>query len=143
MDLEVDIHPDLVWDYATPPRDPLWRLQRIADAFPAYGRDRRTVAQLFAMRHQLRMPPEVRPLIELYEEIAGLDLALGIEDCERTFGWPGLPFLLQTAFSKVDRLETLPETTPALSREELERFFRDRAKDLIRLDEGEDEDRQA
>jgi hypothetical protein len=66
--LEVDIHPDLVWDYPQPPADPLWRLQRIADAFPGYGRDRQTVGLLFANRDKLRMRPETRALIELYED---------------------------------------------------------------------------
>lgn len=65
---EVAIHPDLVWDYEQPPRDTLWRLQRIADAFPAYGRDRRTVAMLYAHRAELRLEPETRALIEMYEE---------------------------------------------------------------------------
>lgn len=69
MDLVVDIHPDLVWDYARPPRDPMWRLQRIADAFPAYGRDRRTVALLHAHRDALRLRPETRALIDMYEEV--------------------------------------------------------------------------
>lgn len=68
MDGGVPIHPDLVWDYGRPPADPLWRLQRIADAFPAYGRDRRTVALLFAHRSGLRLAVETRALIELYEE---------------------------------------------------------------------------
>lgn len=68
MDLEVDIHPDLVWDYREPPQDPLWRLQRIADAFPAYGRDRRTVELLYQLRAQLRLEPEILALIELYRE---------------------------------------------------------------------------
>lgn len=64
----VTIHPDLVWDYREPPEDPLWRLQRIADAFPAYGRDRVTVGQLFARLDELRIAPERRMLIELYEQ---------------------------------------------------------------------------
>lgn len=68
MEIDVPIHPDLVWDYRVPPADPLWRLQRIADAFPAYGRDRRTVALLFARRAALRLAPETRALIGLYEE---------------------------------------------------------------------------
>jgi hypothetical protein len=68
VESEVPIHPDLVWDYREPPADLSWRLQRIADAFPAYGRDRRTVALLFAHRAELRVPPEQRLLIELYEE---------------------------------------------------------------------------
>lgn len=46
----------------------LWRLQRIAEWFPAYGRDRETVRQLFERRAELRIPEEVRSLIELYEE---------------------------------------------------------------------------
>ncbi|MBI5500879.1 MAG: hypothetical protein HY907_11605 [Deltaproteobacteria bacterium] len=68
MEPEVPIDRDLVWDYKEPPADLLWRLQRIANAFPAYGRDRRTVALLFAHRDELRLEPERRLLIELYEE---------------------------------------------------------------------------
>jgi hypothetical protein len=68
VDVEVDIHPDLVWDYETPPRNHLWRLQRIADAFPAYGRDRKTVELLHRYAHELALEPEVRALIELYRE---------------------------------------------------------------------------
>ena len=68
MDADVPIHPDLVWDYAEAPRDPLWRLQRIADAFPSYGRDRRTVSLLMRYRDVLRLAPETRALIELYEQ---------------------------------------------------------------------------
>lgn len=66
--MDVQIHRDLVWDYDDPPADPVWRLQRIADAFPAYGRDRGTVAQLFAHLKSLELRPETRLLIELYEE---------------------------------------------------------------------------
>jgi hypothetical protein len=68
MDPDVPIHPDLVWDYREPPADDLWRLQRIADAFPAHGRDRRTVSLLFARRGALRLQVEQRVLIDLYEE---------------------------------------------------------------------------
>jgi hypothetical protein len=68
VDDGIPIHQDLVWDYGEAPADPAWRLQRIGEAFPAYGRDRRTVALLFAQRHALRLPPETRALIELYEE---------------------------------------------------------------------------
>jgi hypothetical protein len=64
----VKIPAQLVWDYPTAPDDPLWRLQRIADWFPAFGRDRETVQLLFAHRDSLRVPAEVRALIELYEE---------------------------------------------------------------------------
>jgi hypothetical protein len=68
VDIDVEIHPDLVWDYPAAPRDPMWRLQRIADAFPAYGRDRRTVELLHRFRDALRLAPEIRTLIELYKE---------------------------------------------------------------------------
>jgi hypothetical protein len=69
LDMEVPIPKNLVWDYAEPPADPMWRLQRIADAFPAYGRDRRTVRFLYEHRDELRLRPETRALIELYEEV--------------------------------------------------------------------------
>ena len=65
----VAIPRELVWDYREPPEDPLWRLQRIAEWFPAFGRDRATVAQLYEYRERLRVPPEVSALIEIYEEI--------------------------------------------------------------------------
>ncbi len=65
----VEIPPELVWDYRKPPEDPIWRLQRIAEWFPAFGRDRATVAQLYDYRNTLRIPPEVRKLIEIYEGI--------------------------------------------------------------------------
>lgn len=65
----VNVPPELLWDYRVPPEDPLWRLQRIAEWFPAFGRDRATVAQLYARRGELRVPPEVRALIEIYEEV--------------------------------------------------------------------------
>lgn len=64
----IDIPECLVWDYAEAPDDLLWRLQRIADWFPAFGRDRRTVSLLFAHRAELRLEPEIRELIEMYEE---------------------------------------------------------------------------
>lgn len=66
--MEVRVPRDLLWDYREAPEDVLWRLQRIAEWFPAYGRDRETVRQLYAHRTQLRIPEETRALIELYEE---------------------------------------------------------------------------
>jgi hypothetical protein len=66
---QVHVPPELLWDYREPPEDPMWRLQRIAEWFPAFGRDRATVAQLHAHRRNLRVPPEVRILIEIYEQI--------------------------------------------------------------------------
>jgi hypothetical protein len=64
----VDIPPELVWDYSSPPDDLMWRLQRIAEWFPAFGRDPHTVALLYQRREALKVPPEIRELIELYEE---------------------------------------------------------------------------
>ena len=66
--MNVALHPDLAWDYDEPPADALWRLQRIADAFPAYGRDRQTVGQLVLHLSALRLRSEVRALILIYED---------------------------------------------------------------------------
>jgi hypothetical protein len=65
----VNVPQELLWDYRVPPEDPMWRLQRIADWFPAFVRDRETVAQLYAHREALKVPPEVRALIEIYEQV--------------------------------------------------------------------------
>lgn len=65
----VNVPPELLWDDREPPDDPLWRLQRIAEWSPAFGRDRTTVAQLYAHRNDLRIPSEVSSLIEIYEEV--------------------------------------------------------------------------
>ncbi|MBI4715902.1 MAG: hypothetical protein HY760_08205 [Nitrospirae bacterium] len=58
----------LLWDYAVPPEDLLWRLQRIADFFPLYGTDRETVAALFEHRDDLRMDRETRLLVEEFHQ---------------------------------------------------------------------------
>jgi hypothetical protein len=57
---------DILWDYREPPQDLFWRLQRIADFFPLYGRDRETVALLYAHRGQLRLDGATRALIDEY-----------------------------------------------------------------------------
>jgi len=44
----------------------LWRLQRIADFFPLYGRDREPVMLLWAHRDQLKMDAATRALVEEY-----------------------------------------------------------------------------
>lgn len=62
----ISVPREILWDYREPPEDLLWRLQRIADFFPRYGRDRETVALLFENRHRLRLEPETRALIEEY-----------------------------------------------------------------------------
>jgi len=56
----------ILWDYREAPEDLLWRLQRIADFFPRYGRDRETVGLLFEYRDRLRLEPATRALIEEY-----------------------------------------------------------------------------
>ena len=60
---------ELLWDYAEAPPDEGWRLQRLADFFPRFGRDRATVEALHAHRAALRIPPEIRELIELYHRL--------------------------------------------------------------------------
>lgn len=57
---------DLLWDYLEPPADLHWRLQRIADFFPLYGKERETVGMLYAHRDQLRLDAATRALIEEY-----------------------------------------------------------------------------
>lgn len=63
----VEVPASLLWDRAEAPRDPLWRLNRIATRFPALGTDRATVAALYAALPMLDVPIETRVLIELYE----------------------------------------------------------------------------
>ena len=63
----IEVPRGLLWNYAEAPVDELWRLQRRADFFPRCGRDRASVEALHARRYALRLPPEVRELIELYE----------------------------------------------------------------------------
>jgi hypothetical protein len=62
----INVPREILWDYREPPEDPLWRLQRIADFFPRYGRDRETVALLFENRDRLRLDAGTRALIEEY-----------------------------------------------------------------------------
>ncbi len=57
---------DILWDYDEPPEDLLWRLQRIADFFPHYGRDRETVELLYTHRDQLKLDGATRAVIEEY-----------------------------------------------------------------------------
>ena len=57
---------DILWDYHEPPEDLLWRLQRIADFFPLYGRERETIELLYAHRNQLRLDRATKALVEAY-----------------------------------------------------------------------------
>ena len=59
---------ELVWDYSEPPRSLLWRLQRIADFFPAYGTDRETVGLLFDHLSELKVEEGKSRLIAIYNE---------------------------------------------------------------------------
>jgi hypothetical protein len=62
----------LLWDYVEAPRDEIWRLQRLAEFFPGYGRDRASVAALYRRRAELRVPSEIRELIEIYARCHGV-----------------------------------------------------------------------
>jgi len=62
----IEVPKEILWDYDEPPEDLLWRLQRIADFFPLYGRERETVMLLFSYRDQLNLDDATRLLIEEY-----------------------------------------------------------------------------
>jgi len=64
----VDVPARLLWDYDAAPENELWRLQRILDFFPTYGRDRATTMSLVEHLDALRAPPEVKELVRLYAE---------------------------------------------------------------------------
>ena len=51
------------------PGDLLWRPQRIADFFPAYGTDRETVGLLFGHLTELNVEEGKSCLIALYNEV--------------------------------------------------------------------------
>lgn len=65
----IHIPPELLWDYKDPPDDLLWRLQRIADFFPAYGADKKTVDLLFEYRGKPKLEGGKYKLIALYKEV--------------------------------------------------------------------------
>ncbi len=65
----IDIPKELVWDYVEAPMDFLWRLQRIADFFPAYGTDRETVGRLFNHLSRLEVEEGKSRLIAIYNEV--------------------------------------------------------------------------
>jgi hypothetical protein len=66
---DTEIPKELLWDYKEPPDNLLWRLQRIADFFPAYGDDQENVKLLFQYRGNLKLDYGKRRLIELYYEV--------------------------------------------------------------------------
>lgn len=63
---KIEIPRELLWDYDEPPEDLLWRLQRIAEFFPLFGRDRDTVLSLWQNIDRLRIDTTTRLLIEEY-----------------------------------------------------------------------------
>lgn len=65
----IEIPKRLLWDYKEAPEDLIWRLQRIADFFPAYGTDKETVQLLFEYRDRLRLEDGKYWLIGLYKEV--------------------------------------------------------------------------
>ncbi len=66
---DIKIPKELLWDYRQPPDKLIWKLQRIADFFPAYGTDRESVKLLFEYREILKLDHGKRRLIELYYEV--------------------------------------------------------------------------
>ena len=63
----IRIPAELLWDYREAPDDPVWRLQRIADFFPLYGRDRETVTALYENETKLKIDETTRILIKEYK----------------------------------------------------------------------------
>jgi hypothetical protein len=63
----IEVPRELLWDVGEAPDDDAWRLQRVAEWFPAFGRDRATVRELYRHRARLLVPAEIRASIELYE----------------------------------------------------------------------------
>jgi hypothetical protein len=66
---DINIPRELLWDYKEPPDDLFWRLQRIADFFPAFGADEKTIKLLFEHRDKLKLEQGKYRLIELYYEV--------------------------------------------------------------------------
>ena len=66
---DINVPRELLWDYKEAPDDFMWRLQRIADFFPAFGADEKTVKLLFEHRHKLKLEKGKYRLIELYYEV--------------------------------------------------------------------------
>lgn len=63
---KIEIPWELLWDYDEAPEDLLWRLQRIAEFFPLFGRDRDTVLSLWQNIDRLKIDMTTRLLIEEY-----------------------------------------------------------------------------
>lgn len=81
---------------------------------------------------------ESKDFVDLYFLLhrPGMSLAQGMEDCQKKFGWPGLQYLLQTAFMRVPGLPDWPVTEPPVAREVVAAYFRELAASLFRPEEG-------
>ncbi len=64
----IDLPKKLLWDYKRAPSAYLWRLQRVADYFPLYGRDRKTVRALYENLKKLKIDETTKLLIKEYEK---------------------------------------------------------------------------
>lgn len=64
----IQIPKELLWDYKKAPKDFLWRLQRIADFFPMYGRDRDTLMNLYQNIEKLKIDKTTKILIKEYKK---------------------------------------------------------------------------
>jgi len=65
----IEVPREILWDYNKAPEDMVWRLQRIADFFPLYGKDPETIALLYEHRHQLKLDEATLALIETYHAL--------------------------------------------------------------------------
>ena len=65
----IEVPREILWDYEKAPEDVEWRLQRIADFFPLYGRDPATIALLYEYRHQLKLDQATLAMIEAYHAL--------------------------------------------------------------------------
>jgi hypothetical protein len=107
---------------------------------PRYGRlrvdgRRDILANKLSALVERTEPKDFADVLVLLRE-PDLTLASAIADCRRKFGWPGLEYLLQTAFLKIDRLPAWPVLNPPLSLEEARPAFHEFVRSLIRLDAG-------
>lgn len=66
---DVNVPRELIWDYKEPPDNLFWKLQRIADFFPAFGAEVEIVKLLFEYRDKLKLEKGKYRLIELYHEV--------------------------------------------------------------------------
>ncbi len=65
----IRIPKELLWDYKEQPDNLLWKLQRIAEFFPAYGNDAENIRMLFKYKDGLKLDYGKCRLIELYYEV--------------------------------------------------------------------------